>query len=311
MTGIANSERIEEEYRIIAAGAGWAIRAERGRIRLEGADAVSFLHALVTNDIESLPAGGGAYAAYLTPQGRMLADMRVYRRPDGLLLEVSLPQVEDLTTRLDQAVFAEDVRVTNVSDAWTQITVIGPDAAGVVTRAFGLEAGVAAQLPLWSQLTTSDGFVVRTEDARALSFDVFAPAFARQTMSQRLTDAGAGEVSVELLEALRVDAGLPAFGLDMDATTIPLEAGLLERAISTNKGCYVGQEIIVRILHRGAGRVAKRLVRQVLDADAGLPSAGEPLVQDGRETGVVTSAAWSPIEHRVVALGYVRRDHSA
>jgi folate-binding protein YgfZ len=95
----------------------------------------------------------------------------------------------------------------------------------------------------------------------------------------------------------------------MTTDTIPLEAGLLDRAISTAKGCYVGQEVVIRILHRGGGRVARRLVRLVFDEHARtVPAIGAPTLIDGRDAGRVTSAALSPISDRVVALGYVQRD---
>ena len=97
----------------------------------------------------------------------------------------------------------------------------------------------------------------------------------------------------------------------MNEDTIPLEAGLLERAISTTKGCYVGQEIIIRVLHRGGGRVARRLVRVELDPSVTAPpSPGSPLIEGGNEAGVVTSAAISPSTGRVVALGYIKRPRS-
>ena len=106
---------------------------------------------------------------------------------------------------------------------------------------------------------------------------------------------------------LRVEAGHAEWGVDMNADTIPLEAGLLDRAISTGKGCYVGQEVIIRVLHRGGGRVAKKLVR-LRFAGRDVPAAGTPLSVDGREIGRVTSAVWSPRESAAIGLGYVHRD---
>jgi folate-binding protein YgfZ len=113
----------------------------------------------------------------------------------------------------------------------------------------------------------------------------------------------------ELFDALRIEAGRPKFGIDMTTDTIPLEAGLLDRAISMTKGCYVGQEVIVRILHRGGGRVARHLVQ--LTGEAGsrdVPPAGTGVLDQGRNVGVVTSAAIGPESGRVVMLGYVHRD---
>jgi folate-binding protein YgfZ len=115
-------------------------------------------------------------------------------------------------------------------------------------------------------------------------------------------------VSDAVAEAMRIEAGRPRFGVDMTEETIPLEAGLLDRAISQTKGCYVGQEVIIRVLHRGAGRVAKRLARLSAGPTAELPPADARIVVDGRDVGRVTSAAWSPQADGPLALGYVARD---
>jgi folate-binding protein YgfZ len=109
-------------------------------------------------------------------------------------------------------------------------------------------------------------------------------------------------------EAVRIESGRPRFGLDMDTDTIPLEAGLEDRAISRSKGCYVGQEVIVRVQDRGHGRVAKRLVGFTFDAAAAVPSAGARIASGDREIGRVTSAVRSPALARPIALGYVHRD---
>jgi folate-binding protein YgfZ len=114
-------------------------------------------------------------------------------------------------------------------------------------------------------------------------------------------------VSLDTLDVLRVEAGRPAFLVDMDEHTIPLEAGLEDRAISFTKGCYIGQEVIVRIMHRGQGRVAKKLVGLLLEGNEP-PRAASPIVADDREIGRVTSAVRSPALGRAIALGYVHRD---
>ncbi len=107
---------------------------------------------------------------------------------------------------------------------------------------------------------------------------------------------------------MRIERGRPRFGVDMDTDTIPLEAGLEERAISRSKGCYVGQEVIVRVQDRGQGRVAKRLAGLTFDASAPVPVVGSPIMSGDREIGRVTSAIWSPALARPIALGYVHRD---
>jgi folate-binding protein YgfZ len=301
--------RRSDQYRIIATGAGWHDKRPRGRLRIEGRDAAAFLHALVSNDVESLAEGRGVYAAYLTPQGRMIADLRVYRRGDHLLIDTPPGLAAPLAARLDQLIFAEDVRVSDVSESLSQVGVVGGSAAGILARALGLDPAQTESLPLRAQLGSGEALVVRTDDADLPSFDLFVPAAGFEAAVVGLAEAGAVPVAHDLVEALRIEAGRPAFGADMTEDTIPLEAGLLDRAISMTKGCYVGQEVIVRVLHRGGGRVAKRLVRMDVEpSHAGVIPAGAVMLADEREVGRVTSAAWSPRLEHGVALGYVQRD---
>jgi folate-binding protein YgfZ len=140
-------------------------------------------------------------------------------------------------------------------------------------------------------------------------FRVFLPVAERLSTVGRFEAVGIGRVSDDLATALRIEAGRALWGTDLSGDVIPLEAGLLDRAISTTKGCYVGQEIVIRILHRGGGRVARRLVRLAIDpSGVEVPEAGAPIAIDGHDTGHVTSAAFSPASGRIVALGYVHRD---
>ena len=280
---------IRSQYRIIESGAGWVERTGRGRLRVDGADRVAFLQALVTNDLTALGPARGVYAAYLTPQGRLVADLTVYDRGDHLLADVPAALAGSLLTKLDALVFSEDVRISDVSASIVAFGVMGRQAESVVRQ------------------TTF--FAVPTDVASHPAFDVFVPRESRAEAIAALEAAGARSVSEALADLLRIEAGRPAFGPDMDDQTIPLEAGLLDRAISLTKGCYVGQEVIVRVLHRGGGRVARRLVTLAFDpALETPPAAGAVLVVDGREAGRVTSAAWSPGAGRVVALGYLTRD---
>jgi folate-binding protein YgfZ len=119
-------------------------------------------------------------------------------------------------------------------------------------------------------------------------------------------------IDLETFDVIRIERGVPRFLVDMNEDTIPLEAGIEERAISFTKGCYVGQEIIVRVTHRGGGRVAKKLVRWIADGDAQVVPLGESKISSsGKEIGRVTSAAFSPGLDRVIGLGYVHRDYTS
>jgi folate-binding protein YgfZ len=138
-------------------------------------------------------------------------------------------------------------------------------------------------------------------------FDFFIEPAHTGRLLQALAEAGADTLSEEAAEALRIEAGLPRFGADLDTTTIPLEAGIEGRAISFTKGCYPGQEVIVRVVHRGHGRVARRLVGLTVQGDV-LPAGGDTLRAGDRDAGRVTSAAWSPSLGVPVALAYAGRD---
>ena len=293
-------------------------RQDRGRLRFDGTDAVTFLQALVSNDVAALDPGQGVYATYLTPQGRMISDLRIHRRHDHLLAEVPATLTTRLLSAFDGLIFSEDVTVSDVSATLSQIVVIGSGAADAVARALAIDPNVLNGLAPLSgidvgTLRLRSGqamFVARADDSETWPvFDVFVATQEATQVEAALEQAGAAKILPDVLDALRIESGRPAFGVDMTDETIPLEAGLLDRAISTTKGCYVGQEIIIRVLHRGGGRVAKRLSRLELDASVSeVPAAGTILSAEGKDVGKITSAAFSPARDRVVALGYVSRD---
>jgi len=300
---------IGEEYRTVADGAGWTSRRAHGRLRFEGADAVSFLQALLTNDMASLVRGTGSYSAYLTPQGRMVADLVIYHRGDWLLAEVPDGMASALVERFDGLVFSEDVRVSDRTETIDEISCVGSRAAEAVARVASVDPATLDVLPELGQVDAGSGFVARGGDALLPEFRIFVAATETAAVVAALEANGAVRLSDALVHALRVEAGRPRFGVDMNEDTIPLEAGLLDRAISTSKGCYVGQEIVIRILHRGGGRVARRLVTLALSGDgASSVDPGVGLTSDGREIGRLTSIARSPRTDELIALGYVTRD---
>lgn len=276
-----------------------------GRLRFEGPDAASFLHALVTNDVEGLAPGRGCYAVWLTPQGRMITDLMLLRDDTGLWAEVPAGMAPDLQTRFDQLIFSEDVRVTDVTGEVSAALVVGAQAAAAVATATGADLAAIEALPVFGHLTVGDFRVIRTDETALPTFQVWS----KKTSGVFFEDISAKKTPDVFFDALRIEAGRPRFGVDMTTDTIPLEAGLLDRAISQTKGCYVGQEVIVRILHRGGGKVVKHLMTLEFDETVGEPPpAGTPLVHNGKDVGVITSAARRVGTGRVIALGYVHRD---
>jgi folate-binding protein YgfZ len=310
-----------DQYRALREGAGLIDRTDRGRLLLTGSDRRAYLQGLLTNDIIALTPGTGCYTAYLTAQGRMIADMRVFETGDALLVDLDggvMPVVRD---RWSQFIFSEDVQIQDFSSSTAQVGIYGPGAAAALEAALdrgrvGGEQSPPAQLldsmPVHansrSDFRGAPIFVLRSDDPGVRGFDVVVPLDRKTGFTDLLRRAGGVDVGPEAAEASRVEAGRPLFHADMDEETIPLEAGIEDRAISLTKGCYVGQEIIIRVLHRGHGRVARRLVGLAFVPSASVPSRGERIRAGDRDIGMITSAVRSPALDRPIALGYVHRD---
>jgi len=254
-------------YRALRTEGGVVRRTDRAVLAVTGGDRAAWLQGLVTNDVATLAPGETRYAAYLTPQGRMITDLNVVARPDRLLLDVPAPLAAALREKLDGLIFAEDAQVVDSSAVLEIWTAIKPD-TGALTDV-----------------------IVEVGQPHGIGYP---------------------EIDLDTFEVVRIERGIPRFLADMDTDTIPLEAGIEDRAISFTKGCYVGQEVIVRVTHRGGGRVAKKLVRWKADASAAIvPMPGARIFSDVRDVGRVTSAAFSPEREAVVGLGYVHRDFVA
>jgi tRNA-modifying protein YgfZ len=310
-----------EQYRAVREGTAIVDRSGRGRLLVTGDDRRTYLQGLLTNDISALTPGTGCYAAYLTAQGRMISDMRVFDLEDAILLDLEGFAAAAVRDRLTQFIFNEDVEVSDLSAAKTQIGVYGPNAAAAVARLFASAGGAAAsraaaaaRLGAMAMLASELGdiggtavYVLRGDDIGVEGFDLIADAALASELKTQLVAGGATAVDAAVAETTRIEAGRPRFGVDMTEDTIPLEAGIEDRAISRTKGCYVGQEIIIRVLDRGHGRVARRLVGLKLSSPT-LPSRGEAIRSGDRDIGQVTSATHSPMLETSIALGYVHRD---
>lgn len=299
---------ISEQYQALRETAGTGAVAPRAAIGVSGKDRASYLQGLLTNDIQALTPGTGCYAAWLTPQGRMLTDLHLFESGDMILLDMPASELGATLQRLDQFLFSEDVQFGNLSDALNAVWVHGPLAAAVLEQVVSGAAGLAS----WPEYHNARATFAEVPVVLARVSQLGVPGFcvyvepARVAMLRlALATAGVVDAGEEAVQGARIEAGYPVFGVDMTADTIPLEAEIEARAISLTKGCYVGQEVIIRVLHRGHGRVAKKLVTLRIDGD--VPLAGAKIFAGDKDVGVVTSAARSP-RFGSIALGYVHRD---
>ena len=302
------------EYRAAREAAAALRRADRGLIVVSGRDRASYLQGLLTNDVLALQPGQGCYAAYLTAQGRMITDLWVYELGDVMLLSVGIEQKDVLLAKLDQFVFSEDVQIGDVSSRFASFAVIGPASARVVS---GLVPAAAGELATMAEhgnrrvrFEDQPAIVLQISDLGVPGYELLVEDSQASLFETRLRQTGTPELGRVAAEALRIESGVPRFGIDMDSETIPLEAGIESRAISLTKGCYVGQEVIIRVLHRGHGRVARKLVGIVLEGDR--PAApNAPVLADNQQVGEVTSSVVSPALGQPIALAYVKRDYLA
>ena len=301
------------EYRALRAAAGVADLSCRGRLALTGADRRRFLHGQVTNQVIELQEGEGCYAALVTAKGKMQSDLNIYCLPGELILDFEPGLSGVVVQRLEKYIIADDVQIAEVAPHYGLLSVQGPK-SGAVVSSLRLKLELPAKLFAITSVASEDWgeiYCVHQPRGSTLGFDLFVPVACLEPVAARLIGAarglGGGPVGWAALEMARIEAGIPRFGWDMDATHLPPEAGIESRAVSYTKGCYIGQEILARL--RTYGHVAKALRGLRLpDELPELPRKGDKLMCEGKEVGGITSAARLPVLRGNVALGYVRRE---
>lgn len=271
----------------------------RGRVRLSGRDRAALLHRLTTNDIEKLPAGQGTRTVLINHNARILDLLMVYALPEHLLVINNPGQGGALTRFLHGKIFFNDqVTVEDLSADTIQMALYGPQAAQKIRAATSVDP---ADWPLHHVQAASIGaaqvWIARTLPIGGGGFVVLAQRADADSVQQAFADVP--ELDDATFEVLRIEQGYPAPRRELSMEYIPLETGLLD-AVSFNKGCYVGQEIIARMESRN--RLAKRLMGVKLERDV---QPGQHFVQNGKEMGDLTSVAHSP-RWGVIGLGYVR-----
>jgi folate-binding protein YgfZ len=285
---------LDAQYRQLREECGLLDRSARGKLLVSGPDAAEYLQGQLTNDVEALAPGEGQYAALLDRKGHMQADMRVLRlSPERIWIDTEAEAADVARRHLETYKIGRRVEIEDAGDERAILSLIGPAAVAVS----------GAPSPSLHRTETAavrgvECVVVGTEDG----IDLLAPAAEAGRLRDALLEAGAAEVEAEAAEILRIESGRPRFGAEMTTATMPAEAGIVESAVSFTKGCYIGQEPVARLHHRGKPNRHLRGLR--LDRPA---APGDDLRLGEREVGVVGSACVSPALGPI-GLAIVRRE---
>ena len=283
------------EYRAVTEACGIVDRSERGKLALTGADAKTFLQGQVSNDVEALSPGSGCYAAFLTPKGKMLGDVRILDAGDEILLDTERVALQELFNMVRRFSVGYAVELHKRTLQRGLLSLLGPEAQAVAAiEALGPAEDAHA-------VVTVDGIAARAIRTD-LGLDLLCDADDTAALTATLAARGGEPVSETVADCVRVEHGRPRYGVDIDDTVIPQEADLNARAVSFTKGCYVGQETVARLFYRGK---PNRQLRG-LKLSAAAPS-GAPISLGDRVVGRLGSVAESPALGSI-ALALVRRE---
>lgn len=283
--------------------------SHRGAVRFSGPDTVTFLHNMLSNQVEGLQPGEGRYGTFLTRQGKLISDLTLYRTGDGLLAELPPGAAPIFIEAIGNYIIMDQVEVENLTGSLCTIGLFGPKASDYLAQA-GISvpeegehshlssAGTLIARELW---TGEDGYLL-------LAPGLLAPDAQAPDLWKRLTEAGAAPAGLTAFESLSLEAGVPLFGKDMDDNVNPMQAGLEERAIDFSKGCYVGQEVIAKIKY--LGQVNRGLAGILIDGET-VPPEGAKVWRGGKEVGALTRAAHSPTLGKIISLSYLHRNAMA
>jgi len=298
------------EHHAVRAAAGLFDFSFRSKFVLTGEHRVRFLHRIVSNNIQALVPGQGTYATLLSAQGRILADLRIYLHQDSIWVDTDADLAEKAMGILGRYIIGDRVQI-EPRDLGA-VAVQGPAARNAVAQLFSESFEPPGEEMEHREIEYEGrrGRIVRLSSTGEEGFEIWLhpavmPSFWPRATNGRGEGGSLARCGSEALEILRIEAGIPRYGPDLGEDTLPLEAGLLN-AVSFNKGCYIGQEIVERA--RSRGHVNWKLMGLRFEPMSVGPKPGEPLIEDGKTVGEITSACYSPTLERPIALAYLRRE---
>ena len=296
------------EYRAVRNTAGLFDLSHRAMLQFTGADRVSFLQGMLSNDVRVLKMFDGQQATILTQQGKVIADLRVLCAMNSLYLDFWEPLKEKILAHLNRYLVADEVEINDPNNEWKMLSLQGPNARNMLGEVFAnAELPTQANQHAMVQFNNAPICVVCADHSGAGGFDLIIQNGQLQAIGERLGQLGGAWVGTRAQNILRIEAGKPRYGVDFNEDNLLLEVGL-DNSYSYTKGCYLGQEVVERI--RSRGHVNRKLCGLLLDGK--LPAdAGNAIVAGDNEVGKITSSVVSLALNRPIALGYIHKDFCA
>ena len=287
--------------------------SNRGKVEVTGPDRLTFLHAMITNDVTELPDWQGRYGAFLTSTGKMVSDFYYYRFPDRVFLDLAPCLLSTTIETLEKFIIMDEVFLTDASERFGHLSLQGPRSGDLLQEVLPVDLPTAQYQLQAEQWQKAEVWIVAKSHLAASGFEILCPAEATTALRNQIETRGRGlGLGLELLseaaaEVLRVEAGHPRYGVDMTEKNYPMEARL-DTAISFTKGCYIGQEVVSKATYVGG---VSRLLTPLLLSSSAVPEPGAAvLTPEGNPIGKVTSAVLSPRLGCAIALAYLKKNYA-
>ncbi|MGD9850340.1 MAG: aminomethyltransferase family protein [Nitrospirales bacterium] len=303
----------DAEYQAAHQTVGIADLSHRGTCLVTGEDRIKWLQSIISQDILPLQPGQGTLSTFMNHKGKILSYFRVYMRPESLFLE-DVGEVGDQTYQALKKflLYGTKARIHNGMDMWGIFLVTGPKAHTVIQQALAINVGGLEHLHgLPFEFQALNGFVAKTQETRSPDYEIFVPKEALfplwELLLKTVQQESGSPLGYRTLETLRIEAGIPRLGVEVNEQIVPPEANMEGKTFSLTKGCYPGQEVVARMDTYGA--IKRRLVGLVIDSpDRVIPARGSKIFSGTREVGWVSSAIFSPLLGKPIALGFPLRD---
>jgi glycine cleavage system T protein len=299
-----------QEYLSVRRAAGLLDFSNRAVVEFTGADRLSYLQGLISNDLRVASSGEGIYAAFLSQQGKVLGDCRVLTTDDSFIVDLWEPLKPKILEHVHRYLVADEVEITDLTDRCAILSIQGPKSEALLEKFLAKNQQPQKTLDhAVADIGAVEMRICRYSHTGEDGFDLIIPLTDIEPLAHQLTEAASAHsarwVGMEAYEMLRIESGIPRYGIDITEDNLVLETGLAH-AVSFTKGCYLGQEVVERI--RSRGHVNKALTGLLIHDKKAAP-VGSKILSAEKEIGTITSSTYSPALESPIALGYVHRDY--